>query len=261
MANFQIVPICLLVLNKKFEKILRKTDSIESTSSLSLFIGISELWKSIKRSENNTTSLVAILLLSNIRKWKDQRKFDAKSWKTIEDLFDEMQRKMALLAQNVRISDQQLEVFIGTEDLKSIQKEVDQIRKFYIPLGRNLLEKMRYLEDLELVAPLQGNCSSEEYRMNPFQVDGIEKSNYKRLFEDHLNVESSMWIHVKNTVGEAAENNNAVSGEDLISEWDWKRRIRDGLRKIDPNDTHPIGEGLNTTNYTLQTTFNKQVSY
>ncbi|CAD21670.3 DNA-directed RNA polymerase [Caenorhabditis elegans] len=239
-ATQEIVPICLLVLNKKFEKILRKTDSIESTSSLSLFIGISELWKSIKRSENNTTSLVAILLLSNIRKWKDQRKFDAKSWKTIEDLFDEMQRKMALLAQNVRISDQQLEVFIGTEDLKSIQKEVDQIRKFYIPLGRNLLEKMRYLEDLELVAPLQGNCSSEEYRMNPFQVDGIEKSNYKRLFEDHLNVESSMWIHVKNTVGEAAENNNAVSGEDLISEWDWKRRIRDGLRKIDPNDTHPI---------------------
>lgn len=48
-----------------------------------------------------------------------------------------------------------------------------------------------------------------------------------------------MLIRVKNTV-ESVEKNE-VYGEELVAEWDWMRRIRDGIRKIDPNDTHPLG--------------------
>uniref|UniRef100_A0A1I7USX9 DNA-directed RNA polymerase n=2 Tax=Caenorhabditis tropicalis TaxID=1561998 RepID=A0A1I7USX9_9PELO len=229
----EILPICFMVLNKKFERILKKMDLIEAPASLSLFLGIADLWKSLKRNETNTTNLVTLLLMSNIRKWKDQRSFDKKSSKTIEDLFDSMQKKMVV--HSVNTSDQALDVFLTPEDLKTIQKELDMMRKFYIPLGRRA-ETRRYSEDLGLVAPLQNN--PEEYHGNPFQVEHMEKETYKSLFEEHLKVESTMWVQVKNTVGELEK--GEVSGETLIDQWHWRKRIGDGLRKIDPNQTHPI---------------------
>ncbi|KAF1769684.1 hypothetical protein GCK72_001501 [Caenorhabditis remanei] len=234
----EIVPICLLVLNKKMEKVLKKVESIESNQSLSLFIGISDLWRSLKRNESNTTYLMALLLLNNSRKWKDQRSFDSKNSKVIDDLFDSMEQKMRqFAAKSINISeDQQFEIFISSEDQKTIRKELNMMRSFYIPAGKKL-QGTRYSEDLELVSPLQRNCSSEDYHQNPFQVNNIEKKKYKQLFEDHLKLESSMWIQVKNSVDREKSD---VSGEELINQWSWKRKIADGLKKIDPNDTHPL---------------------
>lgn len=233
----EIVPLCFLVLNKKFEKLLKKQESIDSHASLSLFIGVADLWRSLKRNESNTTNLMALLLLSNVRKWKDQRPFDAKNSKTIEDLFDSMVQKMTQLIHTVNTNDQQMDIFINSEDHKLIQKEVDMMRKFYIPIGKKA-EPSRYLDDLSLVAPLQTNCSTEQYRDNPFQVNSLDKARLKILFEEHLKVESQLWIQVKNTVEEVET--SETSGESLIEEWNWKKRISDGLRRIDPNDTHPL---------------------
>ncbi|ULU14379.1 hypothetical protein L3Y34_016710 [Caenorhabditis briggsae] len=235
----ETVPVCFLVLHKKMEKILKKVEAIESPDSLSIFIGIADLYRSIKRNETNTTYLMALLLLSSLRKWKDQRSYEERSSKTIADLFDSMEQKMRQLAKGVNVEEREMEVFLNSDDHKAIQNEVEMLRSFSVPVPRKK-EGARYSEELEdLIGPLQTNCHQEEYRNNPFQVDGMEKGKYKTLFEEHLKTESTMWIQVKNTVGEAAEK-NGKSGEELITEWDWRKRISDGLRKLDPNDTHPL---------------------
>ncbi|CAI2292669.1 unnamed protein product [Caenorhabditis sp. 36 PRJEB53466] len=230
----EIVPLCLLALNKQVEQTLKKVEAIQSPAALSLFTGIGDLWRSLKPVENNTTKIMALLLFNNIRKWKDQRAFDSRS-NTIADLFDSMEKKMISLAKDVHAHD--LSVLLSTEDRNTIQKEIGHLIKFSPPIPRKA-EPTRYQSGLSLVAPLQASCPKEEYRSNPFRVDNIEKEAYKALFDKHLEVESSMWIQVKNTVSHVKT--KGMSGEDLIVQWDWKKRIRDQLKMIDPDDTHPL---------------------
>ncbi|CAL2027516.1 unnamed protein product [Caenorhabditis brenneri] len=233
----EIVPLCFLVLNKKFERILKKQDLIDSRASLSLFLGVADLFRSLKRNESNTSYLMALLLQNSVRRWKDQRGFEKKKSNYIAELFNLMQGKMGQLVGSVNTNEQQLELFLTAEEHKIIQKEVDLLRKFYYPPPRKS-EKMRYSEDLSLVEPLQMNCPREEYRDNPFQATELDKTTLKKLFEEHLETEGKMWIQVKNTVGDTVE--SKVSGENLIEEWNWRKRIGDGLRKLDPEQTHPL---------------------
>lgn len=146
-------------------------ETIHSSKTLSLFIGIGDLWKSFRRVEPNNTTLMALLLLNTVRKWKDQRAFDSKS-KTIEDVFDSMVQKTTALVKDVNTDD--LEVLVSLEDQKAIRTEIDSLRKFYIP-RRKPNESSRYLDELELVTPLQRNCPVDNYSSNPFEVDAMTK--------------------------------------------------------------------------------------
>uniref|UniRef100_A0A8R1DXD5 DNA-directed RNA polymerase n=1 Tax=Caenorhabditis japonica TaxID=281687 RepID=A0A8R1DXD5_CAEJA len=147
-----------------------------------------------------------------------------------------MEQKAGALARGVSIDG--LTLLINAEDKSSIQKELDRLTKFSFLSKKRRFEEKRYQFENELVAPLQANCPKELYRNNPFEVIGMGKHNYKPLFDKHLKTESTMWVQVKNTV--ESRSDTKTCGEDLIDQWDWKKRIGEQLRMIEPDSTHPL---------------------
>ncbi|CAB3407685.1 unnamed protein product [Caenorhabditis bovis] len=232
-AYDEILPICLLVLSKRFEEFLRTVDAINSDKALSIFLGICNLLRGIRR-DDNSSNIMCLLVLNTLRQWKDERKFDSKSHQ-IADIFDSMNTKLTFSARNCRLED--LNIYISDADRLKIEKELRKIAPFEVARPRRSAGP-RYDMELRLVAPLQSNCPSDEYRGNPFQLDHIDTADYMRKFSDHLKTEESMWMRVKNTMtrGDDVER----FAEDLIREWNWEGRIRENLGKMDPEETHPI---------------------
>ncbi|CAI5437550.1 unnamed protein product [Caenorhabditis angaria] len=231
-----VLPMCLLVINKQFEQILKTVENIKSQESLALFLNISNLWKSIKpNNPDNTLNLMCLLVLGKLREWKDQRDFDEKSGQ-IDRIFEEIEKKTEKIVRFATPDD--LRIFLAPKDLNSIKLEFDRIHKFYIPKPK-FVDKSKYLADSELLQPFQNICSKENYNGNPFKIDNGENQKFEELFEKHMELEASMWIQVKNTVAKKEEVKEY--GEDLIYQWKWKMNIEKELGKLENEENiHPL---------------------
>uniref|UniRef100_A0A183CP99 RPOL_N domain-containing protein n=1 Tax=Globodera pallida TaxID=36090 RepID=A0A183CP99_GLOPA len=83
--------------------------------------------------------------------------------------------------------------------------------------GRKVLE--------ELVASLRGSAGVNMDKQPPFKLDGMDKAEYYRLFDEQLSLERSTFTPVLNL----ARRSTITTMEEMIEEWEWHDQIEQNL--------------------------------